>query len=91
MQIIKIKSIIHEPEKDNSAKATCMGTRMYGSPAVWNMERGCIPQKRFLFHVKHSWFYRILWSDSPPSQGPSNEHVLEPVGMVLESIQRFKR
>ena len=38
-----------------------------------------------------SWFYRILWSDSPPSQGPSNEHVLEPVGMVLESIQRFKR
>jgi hypothetical protein len=36
MQIIKIKSIIHEPEKDNSAKATCMGTLMYGSPAVWS-------------------------------------------------------
>ena len=36
--------------------------------------------------MEQAWFYRILWLGSPPSKGGSNEHVLEPVGMILESI-----
>jgi len=41
--------------------------------------------------IVYSWFYRILWSGSPPPERGCNKHVLEPVGMILETIELLER